>query len=139
MIENTMENTKTVQISKKNKDKLKIKLASIPIIIFILAGIFGPLLLDFDPTETFIDERLLPPGSTLKDGTVAWLGTDQLGRNVLFQIIYGTRISLLVSLATVVLGGGVGVLLGLISGYLDRKSTRLNSSHVSISYAVFCL
>jgi len=121
MIENTMENTKTVQISKKNKDKLKIKLASIPIIIFILAGIFGPLLLDFDPTETFIDERLLPPGSTLKDGTVAWLGTDQLGRNVLFQIIYGTRISLLVSLATVVLGGGVGVLLGLISGYFGGK------------------
>src|SRR5690625_2740237 len=94
-----------------------IVLASIPIIIFVLIGIFGPLFIDFDPQKTLTGDRLLPPGSVLEDGTTAWLGTDQVGRNVLHQIIYGTRISLVVSLATVIIGGGIGVILGLISGY----------------------
>lgn len=113
----------TVNISNKGLAKSKItknwqiKLAIIPVIIFVLVGILGPLIMDFDPLKTYTDERLLPPGSALKDGSTAWLGTDQLGRNVLYQIIYGTRISLLVSLATVFVGGSIGVILGLISGY----------------------
>ena len=94
-----------------------IVIASIPVIIYVLIGIFGPLFIDFDPSKTFTGDRLLPPGSVLENGKTAWLGTDQVGRDVLSQIIYGTRISLIVSLATVLIGGSVGVLLGLISGY----------------------
>lgn len=92
-------------------------LASIPVIVFVIIGIFGPLFMDFDPQKTFTGSRLLPPGTLLDDGSTAWLGTDQVGRDVLSQIIYGTRISLLVALATVLIGGIVGVVLGLISGY----------------------
>src|SRR3712207_9038785 len=51
-------------------------------------------------------------------------GGDNNGRDVLSRVIYGARISLLVGLSAVA---------------LDRKSTRLNSSHANISYAVFCL
>lgn len=113
MTQETISNTFKV----KKDINWKILFASIPILIFTLVGVFGPLILDFDPQRTFTDERLLAPGTTLTDGTIAWLGTDQLGRNVLYQIIYGTRVSLLVSLATVFVGGSVGVILGLISGY----------------------
>lgn len=119
MTQETVKLSKEMVIKKKvSKEKdWGIILASIPVIIFIIIGIFGPFLIDFDPQKTFTGDRLLPPGSILKDGSTAWLGTDQVGRDVLSQIIYGTRISLLVALATVVIGGSVGVILGLISGY----------------------
>src|SRR5690349_23055271 len=51
------------------------------------------------------------------------LGTDNFGRDVLTELVAATAVSLRI---------------GFVSG-LDRKSTRLNSSHVEISYAVFCL
>src|SRR5947209_16189802 len=53
-----------------------------------------------------------------------WLGTDDLGRDRFARLIYGTRVSLALAPA---------------AALLDRKSTRLNSSHANISYAVFCL
>jgi len=119
MTEETINTSNEVLKKKKNSiyKNWKIKLASIPVIIFILLGIFGPLIMNFYPLETYTDQRLLSPGTPLKDGSIAWLGTDQLGRNVLYQIIYGARISLLVSLATVFVGGSIGVALGLVSGY----------------------
>lgn len=108
-----MKNEKTSYF-KKNR---KIILLSIPIIFFVLIAIFGPLIIDYDPTKTYTNDRLLPPGSTLSNGEIAILGTDQVGRDVLAQIIYGTRISLLVASATVFIGGLIGIVLGLISGY----------------------
>ncbi len=101
-----------------SKSNWKFILISIPIVLFVLIAIFGPWIIDYNPTKTFTQDRLLPPGSTIRDGSqIAWLGTDQVGRDVLLQIIYGTRISIIVSLATVVIGVLIGVLLGLISGY----------------------
>ena len=46
-----------------------------------------------------------------------WLGTDQLGRDILSRIIYGARISLLAAAVTLGVGGSIGVLLGLVSGW----------------------
>src|SRR5256885_9745795 len=51
----------------------------------------------------------------------------------------GGRLSLLIGFLAVGFGLAVGVPLGAVSGFQDRKSTRLNSSHLVISYAVFCL
>ena len=46
-----------------------------------------------------------------------WLGTDQLGRDILSRVIYGARISLLAAAVTLCVGGSIGVLLGLIAGW----------------------
>lgn len=58
-----------------------------------------------------------------------WLGTDALGRDVLSRVMYGLRVSLLVSIASVVLGATVGLIWGISSGYLggayDMLSQRL--------------
>src|SRR5258708_16956801 len=69
-----------------------------------------------------VDARL-PPGSSGMFGGYFLLGSDPQGRDMLSAVIFGLRTSLLV--------GGLSVV-------LDRKSTRLNSSHQIISYAVFC-
>jgi peptide/nickel transport system permease protein len=79
---------------------------------FVLLAVFGPLLVDYDPVHTPLDDRLLPPGS----GT-AWLGTDALGRDILAQIIYGARTSMFIATATVLLSCLVGVTVGVIAGY----------------------
>ncbi|WP_433248069.1 ABC transporter permease [Actinomadura nitritigenes] len=85
--------------------------------LFVLAALLGPVLTPYDPVATDLPHRLLPPGSRLGDGSVAWLGTDQLGRDMLTTLLAGSRVSLLVAAATVLAGGAVGLAAGLVSGY----------------------
>ncbi|WP_019548352.1 ABC transporter permease [Streptomyces sulphureus] len=85
--------------------------------LFVLAGLLGPVLHPYDAVATDLPSRLLPPGSRTEDGSLAWLGTDQLGRDLLANVLAGSRVSLVVGLATVVLGGAAGLLVGLVSGY----------------------
>lgn len=85
--------------------------------LYVLVGLIGPLLLDYDPVHTPLEDRLLAPGSTTADGGTAWLGTDDLGRDVLAQIVYGARTSVLIGVATVGVSSIVGLLLGAVAGY----------------------
>lgn len=93
------------------------KIAGGVLALFVLVAVFGPLVVPYDSVSTGVADRLLPPGSTTSDGSFALLGTDQLGRNVLAQVIAGSRISLLVAVTVVVVGGLVGLVLGLLAGY----------------------
>jgi peptide/nickel transport system permease protein len=83
----------------------------------VFAALFAPYLAPHNPTEGDISRRSIPP-IWMERGT--WehpLGTDRFGRDVLSRIIYGTRISLAVSLIAIVVAGTVGTAVGLISGY----------------------
>lgn len=88
--------------------------------LFVLAGIFGPLVAPYNPTQADLVDRLLPPGSRMASGRLALLGTDQDGNPLLEQLLSGARISLLVAVATVAIGGAIGLLLGLVGGYFGR-------------------
>lgn len=79
-------------------------------------ALLAPFLAPFDPTAQVLRDRLLPPGA-LGEGGLYLLGTDPLGRDVLSRIIYGARVSLGVSLASVALAVAVGVPAGLVAGY----------------------
>jgi peptide/nickel transport system permease protein len=84
---------------------------SVVLLIFLLAAIFAPFLTPYSPT-------LYHPAIAAQPPSVAhWLGTDDLGRDQLARIIYGTRISLSVALVTIALGGFCGTLLGLVAAY----------------------
>lgn len=85
--------------------------------VFVLAALLGPLLRPYDPVATHLADRLLAPGSRTAGGSIAWLGTDQVGRDLLANLLAGARITLLVAGATVVVGGAVGLVVGLVSGY----------------------
>ncbi|WP_432884833.1 ABC transporter permease [Kribbella sp. CA-245084] len=85
--------------------------------IYALVAGIGPLVVDYNPISTSLDDRLLRPGSHLSTGGTAWLGTDGLGRDVLAQVVYGARTSILIGIATVVVSCVVGVTIGTVAGY----------------------
>jgi peptide/nickel transport system permease protein len=78
----------------------------------ILAAVAAPLLAPHDPLAADFTQSLQPPGTTGHP----W-GTDQLGRDLLSRVIYGTRIALFIGLCTVLLTAVAGGVLGLLAGY----------------------
>ncbi len=96
--------------------KQKVALASGAFLIaLILAAAFAPWVAPFDPAAPDY-EHVLEGGSALH-----WAGTDAYGRDIFSRIIHGARISLAVGFLSVSLGGVVGVLLGLISGFYGGR------------------
>jgi peptide/nickel transport system permease protein len=80
--------------------------------IFLFAAAFAPWLTVYDPLSTNAAASLARPSAS------HWLGCDFMGRDVWARIMYGARISLMVSLGAMLLGSGIGVVVGLLSGYL---------------------
>jgi len=99
-------------------------LASIVALVMVLGAAFAPWLAPhrpFDLASLSLNDSLLPP-AWIGDGQWRYLlGTDDQGRDVLSTILYGSRISLLVGLASVVLAMLLGVGLGLLSGYVGGR------------------
>jgi len=89
--------------------------ASIVLLMLVLA-IFGPLLQPFGPLEPHYDALFRGPF----DGKFL-LGTDFLGRDQLSRLIAGTRPALFVSFFSVLIGGVIGGLFGLVSGYVGGR------------------
>lgn len=90
---------------------------SVPLGIFAAFAIVGPLVIPYDPVTVHLADRLAPPGALLSQGNRAWLGTDQVGKDLLPQILQGARISLEVGVATVVVAGLIGLIAGVSAGY----------------------
>jgi len=84
----------------------------------IVVGILAPVLAPYDPNAQQLRAMVQEPQWF---GGIHFLGTDNLGRDILSRIIYGARVSLLVALAVVVISGFVGISLGAISGYFGGK------------------
>jgi ABC-type dipeptide/oligopeptide/nickel transport system permease subunit len=76
-----------------------------------LVAIFAPLLAPYDPNEQHLSLTLKPPSKEYR------LGTDDLGRDLLSRIIWGSRISIMVGVVAVSIAGVFGMGLGLIAGY----------------------
>jgi peptide/nickel transport system permease protein len=83
----------------------------------VLTAVFAPYLAPHSPTEGDIVKKSIPPMWMERGYAEHPLGTDRFGRDVLSRIIWGSRISLLVSLVAIGVAGTLGTLLGLISGY----------------------
>jgi peptide/nickel transport system permease protein len=86
------------------------------VLIPIVFALAAPLLAPYDPQRQVLEDRLIPPA--WQGGEPSYLlGTDGLGRDLLSRIIYGARISLLVGITVVIIGGVLGTVVGIISGY----------------------
>lgn len=84
------------------------------VLVMLLIAILAPLLSPYDPQEIEVPRRLLGPSEAHP------FGTDNMGRDILSRVIFGTRISLLVGSLVVVCAAGAGIALGLMAGYTDR-------------------
>jgi peptide/nickel transport system permease protein len=87
-------------------------------LLLVIVAVAAPWLAPADPTAQNLPVRLASPSAA------HWMGTDELGRDILSRIIYGARVSMLVSVS-VVLGAGIagltiGALAGYFGGWLDR-------------------
>lgn len=87
------------------------------IVIYVIAAVIGPGLVGYKPGYTDTANRLLPPFSTKADGSFVFFGTDQVGQDLLGQILQGARVSLVVGGATLIIAGLVGVFVGIAAGY----------------------
>ena len=113
------------------------------IVVFILVAIFAPYISPHDPIETSLYDQLKPPfwyeGGTTKN----YLGTDDLGRDILSRLIYGARISLMVSVISVSLAFFFGTLIGAISGYkkgwIDNIVMRMMDIILSFPYILLAI
>jgi peptide/nickel transport system permease protein len=83
----------------------------------VVAAIAAPYLAPHSPTDGDITLKLIPPVWTERGDWEHPLGTDRFGRDVLSRIIYGSRISLAVSLVAIFVAGTLGTLVGLVAGY----------------------
>jgi ABC-type dipeptide/oligopeptide/nickel transport system permease subunit len=81
------------------------------ILLLIVTAIFAPLLAPYDPYKVNLPESMQQPSAR------HLLGTDEMGRDLLSRIIYGSRIAIIVGLVVVAAAGAIGMFLGLIAGY----------------------
>ena len=98
--------------------------------LFVLAAVFAPVLAPYSPTAISLAEKEMAP--SLKH----LFGTDSLGRDVLSRMLYGARISLSISLVSVLIGGFSGMILGTLAGYfggvVDLVISRCADALISI-------
>ena len=113
------------------------------LIIVTFVAIFGPWLAPFDPNRQNIMMRLLEPGEPGAGDLTYWLGSDQLGRDVLSRLLYGARVSLLVGVTAIVVGGVLGTVLGLVSGYfggwVDDVIMRLGDIQLAFPFILLAI
>ncbi len=84
------------------------------VLLFLFAAV-GPLLSPYSPYLTD------PVGKLQGPSGAHWLGTDSLGRDILSRILYGARISVTIATIVLVVSGGVGTLIGIVSGYFGGE------------------
>ena len=115
------------------------------LILFIVTfvAIFGPQLAPFDPNRQNIMMRLLEPGEAGAGDLTYWLGSDQLGRDVFSRLLYGARVSLLVGVAAIAVGGTIGIIAGLVSGYyggwIDDVIMRLGDIQLAFPFILLAI
>ena len=118
------------------------------LVLILLMALVAPLIAPYDPYAQSMANRLVPP-IWMDGGT--WdhpLGTDGLGRDYLSRIIYGSRISLLIGVFTVVCSGLIGTTLGVLAGYFGGRvdlvinfiiMTRLTLPVIMVALAVVAI
>ena len=95
--------------------------AAIVLLVVILAALLAPWISPHDPLVVDIRHRLAPPAWMAGGTPEHLLGTDQIGRDLLSRVIYGSRVSLIVGVSSVLLSSTIGILLGLAGGYFGGK------------------
>lgn len=85
--------------------------------MLIICALFAPWIAPHNPVRTDVMANMMPPVWHEGGSWSYILGTDTLGRDILSRLMYGTRLSLSLALMVIVIGGSIGTVLGMVSGY----------------------
>ncbi len=117
--------------------------AAVFLLVASIAAALGPALAPFDPNRQNLLLRLADPMASGPEGSVFWLGSDALGRDVLSRLLYGARVSLTVGFAAITVGGGIGIVAGLLSGYfggwVDDAIMRLGDIQLAFPFILLAI
>jgi len=105
-------------------------IGGVVLLLIVAAAVAAPLLAPFDPYKTSILLRLKPP---LYRGH--WLGTDDLGRDMLARLLYGGRVTLITGFLPVVVATAIGGSLGLVAGFCGGRVNMLIMRVIDVFYA----
>ena len=105
-------------------------LGLIVIIFFVLLAIFAPLISPYDPNLTSWGTIRKPPSAAF------WFGTDEIGRDVLSRVVWGSRASLLAGLLSVSISLSLGIPIGLLAGYVGGWTESIISRFTDAMLAV---
>ena len=100
------------------------RLPWIPFLILatlVLVALLAPVISPHSPTEQSLPDKLKPPAWQEGGSARHPLGTDLLGRDVLSRLLHGARVSLMVTAAALLAGGGIGLAVGIVSGYAGGR------------------
>ena len=111
------------------RDRVAMACAAL-LMVLVLAAVFAPWVAPADPFKTSMLRRLLPVGSA-----GYWLGTDELGRDLLSRLIYGGRLSLVMGIVPVVLAFVIGTSIGVTAGFLGGKVNMSVMRTLDVFYA----
>ncbi len=106
--------------------------ASVVLLGIVASAVFAPRVAPHDPLAVNIRHRLAPPAWMAGGAAQHWLGTDQVGRDLLSRVVYGGRVSLVVGVAAVAISALLGVLLGLGAGYFAGRADGLIMTLVNV-------
>lgn len=106
-----VKSSKTKEFIKKFMKRKTAVAGFIIIVLLIILAIFGEALAPYDPAAYDYDNMLAGPSAA------HWFGTDHYGRDILSRLLAGTRLTLGVSLSSVIVGAAIGTVLGLLAGY----------------------
>jgi peptide/nickel transport system permease protein len=110
----------------------RVALAGGFLLALALIAVFAPWVAPKNPLEQDLMSASLPPAGFVDAAPGFWLGTDDLGRDVLSRLVFGARIALTVSLISAALAGVVGSALGLLAGFYGGAVDKVVSRFVDI-------
>ena len=117
--------------------------ATLILLCVAFAAIFGPWIVPNDPNRQDIMMRLADPLTQGRRNAFFLLGTDGLGRDVFSRLLYGARISLLVGICAILVGGTIGVIAGLVAGYfggwIDDLIMRLGDIQLAFPFILLAI
>jgi peptide/nickel transport system permease protein len=107
------------------------------IAVFVVLAVFAPLIAPYDPAaQSWSAVRKAP-------SALHWLGTDDVGRDILARVIFGARASLLAGVISVGIALGIGVPLGLVAGYLggwiDILLSRITDAMLAVPFLILAI
>jgi peptide/nickel transport system permease protein len=91
------------------------------ILFYVACALLGPLIWSNDPFSQDLSARLLPPIWDARGDAMHPLGTDQLGRDVLARLLYGSRVSLVIGFGASLIGAIIGISLGTCAGFFGKS------------------